>query len=522
MNTAREIRNIWDEIGRMKGRTAGSASGSVKTFLGLNDTPAAYAGAALQNVRVNAGANALEFAAGGGDVIGPAGATDEALARFDTATGKLLQNSNALLSNAGELSLQAALFIAEIATPVARANYGAVYPKNDNLLYFQDGAGIEHAVAFGGGAGDVVGPGASTDNALARFHLATGKIIQNSNAILNDAGLLFLAETSNAFMTIGLTINQGANDNEIFAAKSSDVAHGCTTWTETDTYFLIKKNVAADGGASLQGFSDAEQGLMLRGLFKNNTTAFGGGSAVQIAAYKISGTGITNSDPNQVLLSIRTSIGGVGTTAWGVNASGQTWQSGTGWINETTNVKMTTGLTINQGAAEDEILALKSSDVAHGCTTYAETDTYGYFAKFVATEGGINISGFSEGKNALGLFSYYTTDDTTKSTAGTAPLVIYPRKIVGTVFGDMGANANVLALRPRTGGAFSTVWIADVEGDTWQTGGVDADSLRVRTTKTPASAAAAGTTGDICWDTSYIYVCIAANTWLRGSIVTWV
>ena len=28
-----------------------------------------------------------------GDVIGPAGATDEALARFDTATGKLLQNS---------------------------------------------------------------------------------------------------------------------------------------------------------------------------------------------------------------------------------------------------------------------------------------------------------------------------------------------------------------------------------------------------------------------------------------------
>jgi len=66
MNTAREIRNIWDEIGRMKGRTAGSSSGAVKTFLGLNDTPAAYAGEALQHVRVNAGANALEFAAGGG------------------------------------------------------------------------------------------------------------------------------------------------------------------------------------------------------------------------------------------------------------------------------------------------------------------------------------------------------------------------------------------------------------------------------------------------------------------------
>jgi len=66
MNTAREIRNLWDEIGRIKGRVAGSSSGAVKTFLGLNDTPAAYAGAALKNVRVNAGTNALEFVAEAG------------------------------------------------------------------------------------------------------------------------------------------------------------------------------------------------------------------------------------------------------------------------------------------------------------------------------------------------------------------------------------------------------------------------------------------------------------------------
>ena len=36
--------------------------------------------------------------------------------------------------------------------------------------------------------GDVVGPAASTDNAIARFHLATGKIIQNSLVIVDDAG----------------------------------------------------------------------------------------------------------------------------------------------------------------------------------------------------------------------------------------------------------------------------------------------------------------------------------------------
>lgn len=36
----------------------------------------------------------------------------------------------------------------EMATPTAVADYGAIYTKNDNKLYFQDGAGVEHEVAF--------------------------------------------------------------------------------------------------------------------------------------------------------------------------------------------------------------------------------------------------------------------------------------------------------------------------------------------------------------------------------------
>lgn len=38
---------------------------------------------------------------------------------------------------------------------------------------------------------------------------------------------------------------------------------------------------------------------------------------------------------------------------------------------------------------------------------------------------------------------------------------------------------------------------------------------------TPASAAASGTIGTIAWDTSYLYVCIASNTWKRVAIATW-
>lgn len=47
------------------------------------------------------------------------------------------------------------------------------------------------------------------------------------------------------------------------------------------------------------------------------------------------------------------------------------------------------------------------------------------------------------------------------------------------------------------------------------------DRINVVNSFTPASAAAAGTAGDICWDSSYIYVCVAANTWKRTAIATW-
>lgn len=39
--------------------------------------------------------------------------------------------------------------------------------------------------------------------------------------------------------------------------------------------------------------------------------------------------------------------------------------------------------------------------------------------------------------------------------------------------------------------------------------------------RTPASASAAGTKGEVCADASFIYVCTATNTWKRVAIATW-
>jgi hypothetical protein len=45
--------------------------------------------------------------------------------------------------------------------------------------------------------------------------------------------------------------------------------------------------------------------------------------------------------------------------------------------------------------------------------------------------------------------------------------------------------------------------------------------LRIRNSKTPSSSSDVGVSGDICWDNSYIYVCVAPNTWKRSFISTW-
>jgi hypothetical protein len=46
-------------------------------------------------------------------------------------------------------------------------------------------------------------------------------------------------------------------------------------------------------------------------------------------------------------------------------------------------------------------------------------------------------------------------------------------------------------------------------------------SITLTATSTPSSASDTGTTGQIKWDASYVYVCTATNTWKRAAIATW-
>lgn len=48
-----------------------------------------------------------------------------------------------------------------------------------------------------------------------------------------------------------------------------------------------------------------------------------------------------------------------------------------------------------------------------------------------------------------------------------------------------------------------------------------ADLFRLRTAKTPSSAGDTGNQGEYCWDSSYLYICTATNTWSRIAHATW-
>ena len=52
-------------------------------------------------------------------------------------------------SNNADLTLEGgAIALKETVTPSADTDYGKIYTKNDNKLYFQDGAGSEHEVSL--------------------------------------------------------------------------------------------------------------------------------------------------------------------------------------------------------------------------------------------------------------------------------------------------------------------------------------------------------------------------------------
>jgi hypothetical protein len=50
---------------------------------------------------------------------------------------------------------------------------------------------------------------------------------------------------------------------------------------------------------------------------------------------------------------------------------------------------------------------------------------------------------------------------------------------------------------------------------------VNSDKIRLRNSNTPSSATSTGNKGEICYDSNYVYICVATNTWKRAALASW-
>ena len=135
-------------------------------------------------------------------------------------------------------------------------------------------------------------------------------------------------------------------------------------------------------------------------------------------------------------------------------------------INEVENAQMTTGLTINQGSADNEIISLKSSDVNQPATGRAEADTYTRFFKASGVGGGLQVESYTDtdgnAGNAIVLAGVLgEAADTTKSTLGLGVVNLSPRVTDGsTGITTVGSNGNLVVITNNE----TTRFIFDAEG----------------------------------------------------------
>lgn len=140
--------------------------------------------------------------------------------------------------------------------------------------------------------------------------------------------------------------------------------------------------------------------------------------------------------------------------------------AGSNYINDTSNANMTVGLTINQGSADDEALAFKSSDLAHGMTDFAETDTFATVRKEDGATGGLQLAGYAEtGSTIAARIEGRVTDTTgTRSTGARAPVQLTARLKTGTGLTSVGADKNLLSVDDNGTARF----FLDSDGDSHQ------------------------------------------------------
>lgn len=221
--------------------------------------------------------------AGTGDVVGPAGADDNAIATFDGATGKAIQNSVVTLDALGVVegaSIDAdSNTIANIANASIKAAAAIALNKlaaaTVSRALVSDGSGFISAatttateIGYVNGVTSAIqtqlntkaaGAASSTDNAIARFDSTTGKILQNSGATIDDSGNLTannVSGTNTGDQTITLSADVTGSGTGSFATTIANDAVTNAKMANAAAYTFKIRNAGTTGDLSDAALAD--------------------------------------------------------------------------------------------------------------------------------------------------------------------------------------------------------------------------------------------------------------------------
>lgn len=166
---------------------------------------------------------------------------------------------------------------------------------------------------------------------------ASGIMFQSDNAA--DIGATAANRPRDVYVGRDLAVggrtilDQGASDIEILTLRSSDVAHGMTSLTDTTTFAALQKASATEGGLSVLGFSEGASALLLFGMGTSDNTTKSNAAIgyTRILAGKKSGTNAGSPGANANLLTVEDY--GVG-ARFILDVEGDSHQDvGTAWTN---------------------------------------------------------------------------------------------------------------------------------------------------------------------------------------------
>lgn len=195
--------------------------------------------------------------AGTGDVVGPGSATDNAVPRFDAATGKLLQGSGVLISDTDDLTVPGTLTLGTAPTVVSNANGTIKVAALDDTLVTRPGTLTANALVKGDGADGVTVTGVlidASDNLTVPGLLKLGTTPVTIN---NAAGKVLLAAIDVTSAAAGETIVY--NDSTGKAEWGSAAASGAVTGPGSSTLNAIPRwggtggDTIVDSGVTIDG-----------------------------------------------------------------------------------------------------------------------------------------------------------------------------------------------------------------------------------------------------------------------------